>query len=251
MKAKKIEVIPVTGIPIVQRDDDITQLLRNAMKQTGFSLARGDVLIVSHTIVSVAEGTVYEEAMIVPSERACEIAAKGFGSETRVEVALHEASEIIREEPVLVTKTKQGLITDFSGVDESNAPEGTLIVLPEDPDKSALRIHNSISKMVGFPVPVIITDTQGRPWREGAVNLAIGLAGLSPFTENKGALDIHGKALRSSLVCIADEIAASAELVMGQADEKVPIAVVRDLDLKSMSGTAREILRPDSENLFR
>lgn len=250
MKTKKIEIIPIIGLPIVHRDDDIAQLLRAAMKEVGLSFIRGDILVVSHSIVSVAEGSVYEEAGIVPSERAHEIAAKGFSSKARVEIALQEATEIIREAPVLVTRTKQGIITDFSGVDESNAPDGTLIVLPDDADQSALLIHRSISDTVGFAVPVIITDTQGRPWREGAVNLAIGLAGFSPFTKNKGSLDIHGKPLRSSLVCIADEIAASAELVMGQADEKVPIVIVRGLILESSTGNAREILRSESENLF-
>lgn len=251
MKPKKIEVIPVTEIPIVKRDDDITQLLTSALNKTGITLVRGDILVVSHSIVSVVEGRVHEEERIVPSEKARKIAAKGFSSGARVEIALQEATEVIREEPVLITKTKQGIITDFSGVDKSNAPEGTFIVLPEDADKSALRIYKSISEVVGFEVPVIITDTQGRPWREGAVNLAIGLAGLSPFSKNKGALDIHGRILRSSLVCIADEIAASAELVMGQADEKIPIAIVRGLFVSDTEGTAREIQRDSSENLFR
>jgi len=251
MKTKKIEVIPVTGIPIVQQDDDITQLLAVAMNDAALSLVRGDVLIVSHTIVSIAEGRMYEESGIVPSQKAREIAAIGFSSETRVEIALQEASDIIREEPVLITKTKQGIITDFSGVDESNAPEGTLIVLPEDSDQSALRIHKSISEAAGFSVPVIITDTQGRPWRKGAVNLAIGIAGMSPFVKNEGRKDIFGKTLRSSLVCVADEIAASAELVMGQADEKVPVAIIRGFSLECTSGSAQDILREGSENIFK
>jgi len=250
MKAKKIEIIPITGIPIVQRDDDIAQLIATAMKGDGMSFIQGDILVVSHSIVSVAEGSVYEEAKVSPSERAIEIAAKVLSSEAKVEIALEEAAEIIREEPVLITKTKHGIITDFSGVDESNAPIGTIVALPRNPDASAIKIHNASSKTAGFKIPVIITDTQGRPWRKGAVNLAIGVAGMSPFIDNKGRLDIHNNTLRSSMVCIADEIAASAELVMGQADEKVPIAIVRGVQIDQRTSTAQEILRTESEDLF-
>jgi len=164
---------------------------------------------------------------------------------------LREASEIIREEPILITKTHHGMITDFSGVDESNAPNGKVIALPRNPDASARRIHEDISKHTGFNVSVIITDTQGRPWRRGAVNLAIGVAGMSPFVVNEGKKDIHGKILQSSLVCVADEIAASAELVMGQADEKVPIAIVRGISPSDVSGSAQEILREETDNLFQ
>ncbi len=250
MKTKKIEIIPITGMPIVQRDDNIAQLISTAMKGVGISFIHGDILVVSHSIVSVIEGSVYEEAKVIPSERALEIAAKVFSSEARVEIALEEAAEIIREESVLITKTKHGIITDFSGVDESNAPVGTIVALPRNPDASATKIHTTISNSAGFKIPIIITDTQGRPWRKGAVNLAIGVAGMSPFINNKGRLDIHHNPLLSSLVCIADEIAASAELVMGQANEKVPIAIVRGVNIEARTGTAKEILRPDSEDLF-
>lgn len=250
MKMDTIEVIPIYGFPIIKRDDNICELLRSTMRDTNLDFVQGDILVVSHTIVSVAEGCVYNLSEIKPSEKAGQIAAKMGFSEHRVEVALREAIEIIREEPVLVTRTKQGIITDFSGVDESNAPAGTLVVLPTDPDVSATRIHENISHSAGFKIPVIISDTQGRPWRKGAVNLAIGVAGMSPFISNKGKLDIHGNPLRSSLVCIADEIAASTELVMGQADEKVPIAIVRGVNIETRTGTANEILRTELEDLF-
>jgi coenzyme F420-0:L-glutamate ligase/coenzyme F420-1:gamma-L-glutamate ligase len=187
---------------------------------------------------------------ITPSKSAVNLAADKERTDVHVEIALRESSEIIREEPILITRTHQGIITDFSGVDESNAPNGKMIALPKDSDASAKRISEDLSKAAGFNIPVIITDTQGRPWRKGAVNLAIGVAGMSSFVKNKGKEDIYGKTLQSSLVCIADEIAASAELVMGQANENVPIAIVRGLNLDEESGTAQEILRDSSENLF-
>ena len=250
MKMDTIEVIPIYGFPIIKRDDNICELLRSTMRDTSLDFVQGDILVVSHTIGSVAEGCVYNLSETKPSEKARQIAAKMDFSEHRVEVALREAAEIIREEPILVTRTKQGIITDFSGVDESNAPTGTLVALPIDPDASATRIHENISHSAGFNIPVIITDTQGRPWRKGAVNLAIGIAGMSPFINNKGRLDIHNNRLRSSLVCVADEIAASAELVMGQADEKVPIAIMRGVNIETRTSTVNEILRTESEDLF-
>jgi len=250
MKVDTIEIIPITGFPIVKRGDDICELVKSTMRDSSLDFIQGDILVVSHTIVSVVEGSLYNLTEITPSEKARQIASKGDFSEYRVEIALRESTDILREEPVLITRTKQGMITDFSGVDESNAPIGTIVALPSDSDASATKIHEDISHSSGFNIPVLITDTQGRPWRKGAVNLAIGVAGMSPFINNKGRLDIHGNPLRSSLVCIADEIAASAELVMGQADEKVPIAIVRGVNFKTHVSTANEILRTESEDLF-
>jgi coenzyme F420-0:L-glutamate ligase/coenzyme F420-1:gamma-L-glutamate ligase len=244
-------VIPIAGFPIVKKGDDFNTLLLSTMKNNNMTFLEGDILVISHTIISIMEGSVYTISEVTPSEKAKQIAMNDEHSEEHVEVALQEASEVIREAPILVTRTKQGIITDFSGVDESNAPLGMLIALPKDSDATARRILKEISKETGFNIPVIITDTQGRPWRRGAVNLAIGVSGMSPFVKNEGREDIYGKILRSSLVCVADEIAASAELVMGQADEKVPIAIIRGLTPKATSGSAKEILRDERENLFQ
>ena len=251
MSNQEILVIPITSFPIVKKEDDFSTLLFSTMKNDNLTFLEGDILVVSHTIISIIEGSVYSITEVTPSEKAKRIALRDEHSEEYVEVALQEASEVIRVEPILITKTRQGIITDFSGVDESNAPLGTLITLPKDSDSTARRIHEEISRETGFNVPVIITDTQGRPWRRGAVNLAIGVAGMSPFDKNEGKKDIFGKILRSSLACIVDEIAASAELVMGQADEKVPIAIVRGLFPQYASGSAQEILREIDENLFQ
>ena len=253
MSINEIQVIPIVGYPIVKKGDDISELLLSTMRNATIEFEDGDIVVVSHSIVSIAEGSLYDLSSVNPSENAIEIASNQSEEHSAelVEIALREASEIIREHPVLITRTHQGIITDYSGVDESNAPDGKIITLPGDPDASARRIHADISKKAGFNIPVIITDTQGRPWRRGAVNLAIGIAGISPFVKNEGRKDIYGKILRSSLVCVADEIAACAELVMGQADEKIPIAILRGLSLEYALGSAREILREESENLFK
>ncbi len=250
MRGRSIDVIPLVGFPIVQIGDNITDLILSSIKKNEIELNPGDIIVVTHSIVSIAEGKLYHLEEIHVSERARKIAECIGHSPERVEVALLEASEVLREDPVFITKTKLGIITDFSGVDESNAPQDSLISLPDDPDESAKRISDSLNKSHGFNIPVIITDTQGRPWRKGAVNLAIGVAGMSPFIRNVGKEDIHRNELRGSLVCLADQIAASAELVMGQADEGVPIVIVRGVDFEQGDSSASQILRSDSENLF-
>ena len=250
MNNKRIDLIPLRDFPIVKTGDNISDLILSTSRKNDIGLIQGDIIVVTHSIVSIAEGRLYHLEDVEVSQRAIEIAGKVGHAPERVEFALREAVEVLREEPVLITKTKHGIITDFSGVDESNAPQNTLIALPDDSDESATRINDSLYKSLGFNIPVIITDTQGRPWRRGAVNLAIGVAGMSPFIHNMGREDLYGHELRGSLVCLADQVAGSAELVMGQADEGVPVVIVRGIDLEQEDGSASQIIRSDSENLF-
>jgi coenzyme F420-0:L-glutamate ligase/coenzyme F420-1:gamma-L-glutamate ligase len=250
MNKNRIEVIPLRNFPIVQIGDDLPSLISSVTHENDFEIHKGDIVVVTHTIVSITEGDMYQLDEVKVSDRASKIAERTGHPPERVEVALREATKIFIEEPVLITKTKHGIITDFSGVDESNAPLGSLVAMPNQPDESAKRISESLSAEMGFPIPVIITDTQGRPWRKGAVNLAIGVAGMSPFTHNAGKEDIYGHQLRGSLVCLADQIACSAELVMGQADEGVPVVIIRGVDSVLGDGSASDIIRSESENLF-
>ena len=250
MNDNRIELIPLVGFPIVQNGDDILNLILSVMEEESVNLRPEDIVVVTHSIVSIAEGKLYEIEEVEVSNRARAISEEIGQSPERVEVALQEASEILRERPVLITRTQHGIVTDFSGVDESNAPPKTLLALPVDPDKSARQINKVLSERMGFNVPVIITDTQGRPWRKGAVNLAIGVAGMSPFIHNVGREDLYGHELRESLVCLADQIAAAAELVMGQAGEGIPVVLVRGIKSAQDEGSASQILRTGSENLF-
>jgi coenzyme F420-0:L-glutamate ligase/coenzyme F420-1:gamma-L-glutamate ligase len=251
MIRKQIDVIPLHGFPIIRKGDDIPSLILSVCSKNHLEFMHGDIIVVTHSIVSISEGKLYNLKDVEVSKRASEIAERIDHSPERVEVALREAIEVLREEPILITKTKHGIITDFSGVDESNAPAGMLVALPDAPDNSAQQISNSLSKSAGFNIPVIITDTQGRPWRKGAVNLAIGVAGMSPFSYNLGKKDIYQRVLRSSIVCLADQIASSAELVMGQADEGVPVVIVRSIEFQEEDGAASQIVRPETEDLFR
>ncbi|MFW9959490.1 MAG: coenzyme F420-0:L-glutamate ligase [Candidatus Thorarchaeota archaeon] len=245
-----VEIIPVLGLPKIAPGDNLAELILRTMENNRQNLRKGDVVVVAHTIVSIAEGKLVQSSDIIISSKAERLALSNDRKPQKIQTALNEADEIIREDPVLITRTKQGFITDMSGVDESNAPIGYYVLLPEDPDKSADEINKLISKMKEFNVPVIIADTQGRPWRKGAVNLAIGVAGMSPFIVNAGQRDLYGRELKSSLVCIADELAAASELVMGQADEGIPVAIIRGVDWVDSEESARDILRKRTEDLF-
>ena len=250
MRDREIHVIPIVDIPIIERDDDISEIIVTTLESNRQEILRGDILVVTHKIISKSEGRVFDLLKVNPSKKAIEIAEKVSQPAKKVEIALQESTEIIREDPILITKTEHGLITDLSGVDQSNAPENTIIALPLDPYASATKLNLAISKVVGFNVPVVISDTQGRPWRKGAINIAIGVAGMSSFTLNAGEIDRFGKKLRSSLVCLVDEIASAAELVMGQADEKIPAVIVRGISFRDADSSKESIVREKSENLF-
>ncbi len=250
MTVRELKVVPIREVPLIQQGDDLPSVLLRVL-ETGDSRPQpGDILVVTHSIVSIAEGCIFRKSDIEISEESKRIALVNNRPPEQVEVALRQAKRILRETPVLITETRYGLITDYSGVDESNAPPGTLITLPADPDKSAATIYQILSDGFGFPIPIIISDTQGRPWRRGAVNLAVGVAGFSPLIENAGKQDLYGRRLHSSLVCLADEIAAAAELVMGQADEGVPLALVRGIRFQGTDGTAAQIIRDAKQSLF-
>ena len=178
MRDREIHVIPIVDIPIIERDDDISEIIVTTLESNRQEIVRGDILVVTHKIISKSEGRFFDLSKVNPSTKAIEIAEKVSQPVKKVEIALQESTEIIREDPILITKTEHGLITDFSGVDQSNAPENTIIALPLDPYASATKLNLAISKVVGFNVPVVISDTQGRPWRKGAINIAIGVAGM-------------------------------------------------------------------------
>ncbi|MGY5862690.1 MAG: coenzyme F420-0:L-glutamate ligase [Candidatus Thorarchaeota archaeon] len=250
MRAQRLEIIPISGMPLVKELDDLSEPILATLQKDAQAPKPGDILIVSHSVVSIAEGRAFKIEATGISDRAKTIAEKTGQDPEKVELALREAVEIIRESPVLITQTRQGIITDYSGVDGSNAPSGRFVALPEDPDDSAKKLHVKISKALGFHLPVIICDTQGRPWRKGATNLAIGVAGMSPFTDNKGRKDLYGRELQSSLVCLADELASAAELVMGQADEGIPVVMIRGIEYQQTNGSAASILRSRDKNLF-
>ncbi len=215
-------------------------------------LARpGDVLVVTHKVLSKAEGRLVDLTEVQPSALA-ESHARAWGKDPRqVEVVLRESGSILRMEgPVIISRTRHGLVCANAGVDKSNVPGQAVCLLPEDPDASAGRLYQALEAALGFSLPVVISDSFGRPWRLGIVNVAIGLAGMAPFTDHRGRTDAHGYRLEASLMATADAVAAAAELVMGKTDG-VPAALVRGLELSGSTGCAAELIRPGEQDLFR
>ncbi len=248
-----IHIIPITGLPIIKKGDKISKLICRAAEKQNTPIENDDIIVVTHVIVSRAEGNVVNLDGVQPSQFAETIARKSGKDPTLVEVVLREANSIIRmRNNSLITLTKHGLICANSGVDKSNVPgERTVALLPKNPDRSATQIRRDIERQTGKKVAVIVSDTHGRPLRDGEINIAIGVAGFVPIRDRRGEKDLFDYVLRIKRTAIADELASAAELVIGQADEGVPAAVIRGYSYqKSEKATAKNILRPLEKELF-
>jgi len=237
-------VIPVKGLPEVREGDDVAELIAAAA-----DLEDGDVVVVAHKVVSKAEGRVVRLAEVEPSAQARDLAADE--DPRRLEVILRESARIVRTRPPLViAETLHGFVCASAGVDASNAPEAdTVVLLPEDPDASAARLHDRLGELTGADVAVIVSDSFGRAWRQGTTDVAIGCAGLRPLLDLHGERDAAGYELHATVIAVADELAGAAELVKGKLDG-VPAAVVRGFDWQG-EGTAREVVMPPERDLFR
>jgi coenzyme F420-0:L-glutamate ligase / coenzyme F420-1:gamma-L-glutamate ligase len=233
-----IEIIPVEGVPEIQEGDDLAAVLGGSA-----DLEPGDVLVVAQKVVSKAEGRVVRLTDVEASDQARDLADDRDPRE--LEVVLREARRLVRTRPPLViAETRHGFVCASAGVDHSNAAgPGTLVLLPIDPDASAQRLSKSLG------VAVIVSDSFGRPFRQGTTDVAIGVAGLAPLLDLRGTRDSAGYELRTTMIAIADEIAGAAELVMGKA-RGVPAAIVRGLEV-SGDGTARELVMPAERDLFQ
>lgn len=248
----ELRIIPVRGIGEVQPGDDLAALILGALAGQDVILADGDILVVTQKIVSKAEGRVIDPSTIEPSHMARMIAAQGAKDPSHYEVVLRESRRIVRmDRGVLITETHHGLICANAGVDESNVAGGHAVtLLPVDPDRSAAGLRTAIQAQHGVDVAVIISDTFGRPWREGQVNFAIGLSGIAALADYAGQHDQHGYELRVSKIAVADELAAAAELVMGKIDA-VPVAIIRGYAYTRAEASARDLIRPAERDMFR
>jgi len=249
---KKLEIIGISGIPIIRAGDNLGKIIVDAVSKNGLTIEDRDVILVTQVVVSKAEGRVHKLSEFKPSQEALRIAAITGKDPRHVEAILQEAVRIVRiRGEVIITETRHGLICANSGVDLSNVGEEMVALLPLDPDRSAETIRREVESLTGRRVAVIITDSHGRPFRRGAINIAIGCSGIEPIWDRRGERDLYGRTLRSKQICIADELASAAELVMGQADEGVPVAIIRGYDYKVSEDGARRIVRPAEEDLFR
>jgi coenzyme F420-0:L-glutamate ligase/coenzyme F420-1:gamma-L-glutamate ligase len=240
----ELRIIPVEGLPEIREADDLGELIAARAE-----LEDGDVVVVSQKAVSKAEGRVLRLDEVQASERARELA--GDDDPRRLEVILYESARIVRTRPPLViAETRHGFVCASAGVDASNAPEpGTVVLLPEDPDASAARLRSRLGELTGRAVGVVVSDSFGRPWRNGIVDVAIGVAGIIPLLDLRGRRDATGYELSSTVVAIADEVASAAELVMGKL-ARVPAAVVRGLEIAG-AGRAQELVMRRDRDLFR
>jgi coenzyme F420-0:L-glutamate ligase/coenzyme F420-1:gamma-L-glutamate ligase len=238
-----LTISPVEGLPELREGDDLAGMIVARVE-----LADGDVVVVAQKAISKIEGRVVSLDDVEPSSRARELA--GESDPRRIEVVLREAKRIVRTRGALViAETTHGFICASSGVDASNAPApGTLVLLPIDPDASAARLRDRLRELTERDVGVVVTDSFGRPWRQGTTDVAIGAAGVEVLRDLKGERDPNGYELRSTVIAVADEIAGAAQLVMGKLD-RTPVAIVRGVSAAG-DGKARDIVMPSDRNLF-
>jgi coenzyme F420-0:L-glutamate ligase/coenzyme F420-1:gamma-L-glutamate ligase len=250
--AGELRLIPIPLADEIAPGDALAEKLLHSLRGERVSLRPGDILVIKHKIVSKAEGGMVDLATIRPSEDSVSWAQK-YGLDARVvELALREGRSVVRRKNgVLITETSHGFVCANSGVDVSNVDGGRhALLLPEDPDRSAAQLRRQIKKFTGLAVPIIITDSFGRAWREGLTEVAIGVAGMKPMRDDRGRRDPLGYSLRVSVEAVADELACAAGLVCGKLN-RTPACIVRGYRYPTGRGSARDLLRPAESDLFR
>lgn len=249
--AASVQMIGLGGMPEVRPGDDLAEQILAAAAATT-PLQTGDILVVTQKVVSKAEGQLIDLATVEPSALARDWAARWGKDARQVEVALRESRRIVRmDRGVLICETRHGFICANAGVDASNVPGAeTVCLLPVDPDASAARLHAAISARVGFAAPVIISDTFGRAWRNGIVNVALGVAGMPSLADYRGQFDTEGREMHVTVLAIADEIASAAELVTGKLDRR-PVVIVRGYGWDGVAGRGADLVMDPTRDLFR
>jgi coenzyme F420-0:L-glutamate ligase/coenzyme F420-1:gamma-L-glutamate ligase len=253
---KEFKAIAFENFPLIKPGDNIAKIIVETAEKNGLRIEDGDIIVIAQKIFSKAEGRIVNLKEIVPSERAKEIARKTGKSPKFVELVLRETKRVVKASPeILLVEDVRGLVCINAGIDKSNV-EGaaSFTLLPENPDASAEECRKEIKKLTGKNVAVIICDTYSRPFRRGQVNFAIGLAGIKPLKDYRGKRDLYGYALKVKNVAVADEIAAAAELLMGQAEEATPVVIfkgLRDVVEFCEKSSAKELKIGEEEDLFR
>jgi coenzyme F420-0:L-glutamate ligase / coenzyme F420-1:gamma-L-glutamate ligase len=251
-----LEVIALTGLPLIKAGDDLVELIASSLKRNGVEPRARDVLVVAQKIVSKAEGRMVDLATIKPSAQAIALAADVDKDPRLVEAILSESVRVVRaRRNVLIVEHRLGFIMANAGVDQSNVGPGDgasrALLLPENPDLSAQLLRRGLAAATGIDLAVVINDSFGRAWRQGTAGVAIGVAGLPGLIDLRGRPDLFGRTLEASIIGFADEVAAAASLVMGQADEASPVVLIRGLRWSAPESTAASIIRSPNEDLFR
>ena len=252
--AAEIGIAALAGIPLVRPGDDVADIIVQGLAGSGMTLRRGDIVVIAQKVVSKAEGRMVDLGGVTPSARAVTLAAATDKDPRLVELILRESTEVVRyRKGVLVVAHRNGTVLANAGIDASNVAgdDHHVLLLPEDCDRSCREIRARLAKATGVEAGVIIIDSLGRAWRNGTVGMALGAAGLPALLDLRGAPDLFGRELRSTQVGIADEIAAAASMLMGQADEGTPVVVLRGLQLPSGDGSVTDLHRARELDLFR
>jgi coenzyme F420-0:L-glutamate ligase/coenzyme F420-1:gamma-L-glutamate ligase len=241
----------IDGLPEIKPGDDLGRMIAEGCARQGVTLQDGDVFVVTQKAVSKSEDRYVNLEDVEPSPLATQLATQWDKDARHVEVVLRESKRIVKmDRGVIICETRHGLVCANAGVDASNVPDGQLILLPVDPDASARRIRARLRETTGADVAVIVSDTFGRPWRAGYTEVAIGVAGMLPVIDYVGQADTHGRELKVTVICIADELASAAEMVTGKIN-KVPVAHIRGYAVPRGEGSAKEIVRAAELDLFR
>lgn len=247
----EVRVIPIRGIPDIKPGDKLAQIALTALNTSGQQLLAGDILVLKHKIVSKAEGRIVLLDSVKPSRKALATAKRNHTDARVIELALREAKRVLRDKHILITETRHGFVCANSGVDVSNVDGGaSAVLLPLDPDTAAARIHRTLKKTTGLHIPVIISDSFGRAWREGLSDVAIGVAGMRVTRDYRKQRDDYGYKLHATEEAVADEFAALAGLVTAKS-ERVPACIIRGYAYQRGNGTARQLVRPANRDLFR
>lgn len=250
-----LKVMPIVGLPMIQKGDDIAEILAEHTRSDGPSLETGDVLVVAQKIVSKSEGRLISLKNVTPSKEAIHLGAETEKDPRLVELMLQESTEVVRKKPgVLILRHRLGHVGAHAGIDQSNishSDEDNALLLPTDPDQSAKKLATDMKYLLNTDIGVVISDSGNRPWRVGTVGMAIGAYGFPVLDDHRGGVDLYGRELKVTLINRADSIATAATLVMGETTEGVPAAIVRGFDWEPSEQTAAEINRPLEEDLFR
>ncbi|MBD3227985.1 MAG: coenzyme F420-0:L-glutamate ligase [Candidatus Lokiarchaeota archaeon] len=249
-----IKILPIKKIPIIKEGDNVANIILSACDKEKIDLREKDILVIAQTIISKSEGRVVDIRDIKPSQFALNLSKRINKEPELVEVILRESNSIVKiGNGKIITESQLGFICADAGVDHSNSPNDTVTLLPLDPDRSARKIRKIIEQEKAIRIAVIITDTHGRAFREGAINVAIGLSGIEPILDYRGKKDIFESVLMSTKISIADELASAAELLMGEANEKIPATIIRGYEFKisEESRLSQKLIRDHKRDLFR
>lgn len=252
-----IEIVAIEGFPIVRENDDLKELIYKSLLDNNIELNDTDVLVLAETVVSKAEGNIVEIDSVNVTPEAVEVSRKTGKDPQQCQIILDNTNSILRcQEGLIITETPHGFVCANSGIDNSNCPQGFVTPLPENPDKSARQIKTYLDEKFNTDCKVIISDTQGRAWRVGAIGVAIGISGMHPITDCRGSVDLYGQELLSTIEATADELASAASLLMGQSDNGTCLVLIRGYDSSSTTcgvneASINEIIREKETDAFR